>query len=110
MNITTKFVTSSVIVLALIVTLIGGSTFFIRQVEASVEESRLTTRQALEITLQLQVSLRDQILQLQSTLITWHTCPTVQFDLLHGLHPKESDPAQASFRREIASHLLRRAS
>ncbi|NEP01035.1 MAG: HAMP domain-containing protein [Symploca sp. SIO2E9] len=69
MRITTKFIGSSVAVFGLIVVLIGGSTFLIRRAELSVEDSHQKTDQALDITLRLQVSLREQIVTLKDFLM-----------------------------------------
>ncbi|MDJ0674244.1 MAG: ATP-binding protein [Calothrix sp. MO_167.B42] len=69
MKIATKFISSSVLTVGLSIFLIGGSNFLLRRAENSVEESRNQTRQALEIAMQLQVSLRDQIVTLKDFLM-----------------------------------------
>ncbi len=69
MKIATKFISSSVLAVGLSIFLIGGSNFLLRRAENSVEESRNQTRQALEIAMQLQVSLRDQIVTLKDFLM-----------------------------------------
>ena len=69
MKIATKFISSSVLAVGLSIFLIGGSNFLLRRAENSVEESRTQTRQALEIAMQLQVSLRDQIVTLKDFLM-----------------------------------------
>ncbi|WP_424101416.1 ATP-binding protein [Moorena producens] len=69
MKITTKFISSGIVVIGLIVCLISGSRFLIKQAEQSVEQSRSRTRQALKIALQLQVSLRDQVVTLKDFLM-----------------------------------------
>ena len=69
MKIATKFITSSILAVGLSIFLIGGSNFLFKQAEKSVEESRKQTKQALEIAMQLQVSLRDQIVTLKDFLM-----------------------------------------
>ena len=69
MRITTKFIGSSVLAVSLTISLIGGSNFLLRRAEKSVEASRNQTRQALEIAMELQVSLRDQIVTLKDFLL-----------------------------------------
>ena len=69
MKITTKFVSSSIVAVGLSISLIAGSNFLLRRAEKSVEESRNQTKQALEIAMELQVSLRDQIVTLKDFLM-----------------------------------------
>ncbi|MBD2313052.1 HAMP domain-containing protein [Desertifilum sp. FACHB-1129] len=69
MRITTKFVGSSIIVIGLIVFLLTGSTFFLRNAEQSLTERREKTRQTLDLVLSLEISLRDQIVSLKDYLM-----------------------------------------
>lgn len=69
MRITTKFIGSSFLAVGLTISLIGGSNFLLRRAEKSVEASRNQTRQGLKIAMELQVSLRDQIVTLKDFIL-----------------------------------------
>ena len=69
MKITTKFIGSSILVVGLIVSLISGSSLLIRRAETPVKASRERTKQTHHIALELQISLRDQIVTLKDFLM-----------------------------------------
>ncbi len=69
MKITTKIIISSLVVVGLTVSLIGGGTVLLRRGEQSLTDSQDRIRQSLNLVLLLEVSLRDQVIALKDFLL-----------------------------------------
>ena len=69
MKITTKFISSSVLVVMLITSVMSGSSLLLRKVEKSVILSRDRTRKAIDTALYLEISLQDQVVALKDFLM-----------------------------------------
>lgn len=69
MKVTTKFLSSSILVVLLITLVMSGSSLLIRKVEKSVTVSRDKTRKAIDTALYLEISLQDQVVALKDFLM-----------------------------------------
>ena len=69
MKIITKFIGSTAISVGLVAALLGGSTFVIKQIEKSVEQSRDLTNQAVRTSQELRLSLEKQTSALRNYLL-----------------------------------------
>ena len=69
MKITTKFISSSILVVMLITLVMSGSSLLLRKFEKSVTVSRNKTRQAIDTALYLEISLQDQVVALKDFLM-----------------------------------------
>ncbi|MDJ0570651.1 MAG: ATP-binding protein [Pleurocapsa sp. MO_192.B19] len=69
MKITTKFISSSILVVMLITLVMSVSSLLVRKVEKSVTVSRDQTRQAIDTALYLEISLQGQVVALKDFLM-----------------------------------------
>ncbi len=69
MKITTKFISSSILVVTLITLVMSVSSLLLRKVEKSVTVSRARTRQAIDKALYLEISLQEQVIALKDFLM-----------------------------------------
>ena len=69
MKITTKFISSSILVVTLITLVMSVSSLLLRKVEKSVTVSRARTRQASDKALYLEISLQEQVIALKDFLM-----------------------------------------
>ncbi|MEP0869769.1 ATP-binding protein [Trichocoleus desertorum AS-A10] len=70
MKIWQKFIGSSLVAAGLVASFMSGSTLLIKQADQSIQASREKTIQARIISLELQLSLREQLLALKAFLLT----------------------------------------